>query len=117
MEIHLDKQMNPAVEDDRAADRMAWVQIPAAPYRDGDDRFFLRQDAAEAYLRVRAVVVEAGGIMTSSGARRSLNATVGAARSATSFHYTGRALDLFAGSGMENSARDPYLVAADGDRY
>ena len=117
MEIHLDEQMNPEVEDDHPADRMAWVRVPADPYRDGYDRFFLRQDAAEAYLRVRAVVVEAGGVMTSSGARRSLNATVGAARSATSFHYTGRALDLFVGSGMENRARDPYLVAADGDRY
>ena len=104
MEIHLDEQFNPDVEDDPQADLMAWVRVPADPYRDGYDRFFLRQDAADAYLRVRDAVLEAGGVLTSSGARRSLNATVGAARSATSFHYTGRALDLFVGSGMENRA-------------
>ncbi len=38
-------------------------------------------------------------------------------RSATSFHYTGRALDLFVGSGMENRGRDPYIVSYEGDRY
>jgi len=62
-------------------------------------------------------VVDAGGKLTSSGARRSLGATVGASRSAISFHYTGRALDLFVGSGMENRGRDPFVIAADGDRY
>jgi hypothetical protein len=59
-------------------------------------------------MRVREKVIDAGGKLTSSGARRSLRAEVGAARSATSFHYTGRALDLFVGSGMENRSRDPY---------
>ena len=117
LEIHWDEQINPDVEDDQPADRMAWVRVPADSYRDGYDRFFLREDVAEAYMRVREVVVEAGGMMTSSGARRSLNAAVGAARSATSFHYTGRALDLFVGSGMENRVRDPFVVAADGDRH
>lgn len=117
LETHWDEQINPEAEDDAPADLMAWVRVPADGYRDGYDRFFLREDAADAYMRVREVVVEAGGIMTSSGARRSLNAAVGASRSATSFHYTGRALDLFVGSGMENRARDPFVVAADGDRY
>lgn len=68
-------------------------------------------------MRVREIVLEAGGKLTSSGARRSLNASVNASRSATSFHYTGRALDLFVGSGMENRSRDPFVVTADGDRY
>lgn len=96
---------------------MSWVRVPADKYRDGYDRFFLREDAAEAYLRVHEVVVEAGGKLTSSGARRSLNARVGASRSATSFHYTGLALDLHVGSGMENRSRDPFVIASDGDRY
>ncbi|MCK4622041.1 MAG: peptidoglycan-binding protein [Desulfuromonadales bacterium] len=117
LEIHIEEQINPQVENDFQADLMDWVRVPADQYRDGYDRFFLRKDAAEAYMRVRERVVDAGGKLTSSGARRSLRATVGASRSATSFHYTGRALDLFVGSGMENRGRDPFVIAADGDRY
>ena len=117
LEIHLDEQINPQVERDSQTDLMDWVRVPADKYRDGYDRFFLREDAAEAYRRVRKIVIEAGGKLTSSGARRSLNASVGASRSATSFHYTGRALDLFVGSGMENRGRDPFVIAADGDRF
>ena len=117
LKIHVDEQMNPHVENLLHPDLMNWVRVPADKYRDGYDRFFLREDVAQAYLKVRERVVEAGGMLTSSGARRSLNAKVGASRSATSFHYTGRALDLFVGSGMENRARDPFVVAADSDRY
>lgn len=115
--VHLDEQADPTIEDDAQPASMKWVRVPADVYRDGYDRFFLREDSAEAYLKVRDVVVEAGGKLTSSGARRSLNAHVSASRSATSFHYTGRALDLFVGSGMENRARDPFVIASDGDRY
>jgi len=115
--IHIEEQINPKIENDDQPDLMTWVRVPADKYRDGYDRFFLRQDAAEAYLRVRERIIEAGGTLTSSGARRSLKANVGASRSATSFHYTGRALDLFVGSGMENRARDPFVISADGNRY
>ena len=117
LEVQTEEQINPAADTDAPADRMEWVRVPADKYRDGYDRFFLRQDVADAYMRVREVVAEAGGILTSSGARRSLNANVGAARSATSFHYTGRALDLNVGSGMENRTRDPFVIASDGDRH
>lgn len=114
--IHIEEQLQPA-RDTTREDRMQWVRVPADTYRDGYDRFFLREDAAAAYMKVRDIVTEAGGKLTSSGARRALNANVSASRSATSFHYTGRALDLMVGSGMENRGRDPYVIAADGDRY
>jgi len=115
---HILEQQSPGIESlEEHPERLPFVRVPADPYRDGYDRFFLRSDVAEAYSRVRDVVVEAGGKLTSSGARRSLSAHVSPSRSATSFHYTGRALDLFVGSGMERTARDPYVVAADGDRY
>ncbi len=97
--------------------RLAFVRVPADRYRDGYDRFFLRSDVADAYNEIRQQVVEAGGKITSSGARRSLTARVSPSRSATSFHYTGRALDLHVGSGMESPSRDPYVIASDGDRY
>jgi hypothetical protein len=112
------EQQSPGVDSlDAPPERLPFVRVPADKYRDGYNRFFLRSDVAEAYNRVRAVVLEAGGKLTSSGARRSLNARVSPSRSATSFHYTGRALDLHVGSGMESLARDPYVVAADEERF
>ena len=116
LEIHIEEQTHP-VMDSAQSNLMKWIRVPADSYRDGYDRFFLREDAAESYLKIRDIVAGAGGKLTSSGARRSLNESVNASRSATSFHYTGRALDLMVGSGMENPASDPYVIAADGDRY
>jgi hypothetical protein len=116
LEIHIEEQTHP-VQDHAHPNQMGWVRVPADPYRDGYDRFFLREDVAAAYMKVRDIVVEAGGKLTSSGARRSLKERVSASRSATSFHYTGRALDLMVGSGMENRTKYPYVIAADGDRY
>ncbi|TKB45688.1 peptidoglycan-binding domain-containing protein [Thalassotalea mangrovi] len=113
LEINLDEQNLSITKPDL----IDWVRVPADPYRNGYNRFLLREDAAKAYLNVREVVVEAGGQITSSGARRSLTASVSASRSATSFHYTGRAIDLFVGSGMENRHRDPFVVVPEEDRY
>lgn len=117
LEISIDEQIQPINDRGIEPERMEWVRVPADKYRDGFDRFLLREDAAESYIKVRERVIEAGGVLTSSGARRALDAHVGASRSATSFHYTGRALDLFVGSGMENRARDPFVVTSDDDRY
>lgn len=117
LQIHLEEQVQPDTSDDLQMERMDWVRVAADKYRDGYDRFFLRQDVAQAYLKVRDVVVEAGSKLTSSGARRSLNAHVSASRSATSFHYTGRALDLMVASGMENRGKDPFVIAAEGNRF
>lgn len=113
LENNIDEQNLPIIQ----SGLMEWVRVPADEYRDGYNRFFLREDAAKAYLNVREAIVEVGGILTSSGAKRSLTANVGASRSATSFHYTGRALDLYVGSGMENRGRDPYIIVDEGDRY
>ncbi|MCP4595647.1 peptidoglycan-binding domain-containing protein [Neptuniibacter sp.] len=113
LEVHTDEQTLPSTP----SVLQSWERVPADKFRDGYNRFFLRDDVAEAYLKVRERVIEAGGLITSSGARRSLTANVSASRSATSFHYTGRALDLFVGSGMQNTRNDPYVIVADGGRY
>ena len=42
-------------------DRLPFVRVDADVYRDGYDRFFLREDVAHAYGRVRERIVEAGG--------------------------------------------------------
>lgn len=117
LEVELDEQILPFSTHDIEHKLMAWERVPADQYRDGYDRFFLREDAAKAYLNVREKVTEAGGVLTSSGARRSLNAHVSPSRSATSFHYTGLALDLFVGSGMEDTKNNPFIVISEGDRY
>lgn len=54
--------------------------------------------------------------MTSSGGIRSLNATVTKSRSAVSFHYLGRALDLFIYSGMVDPMNDPYVIDREDER-
>lgn len=96
--------------------RHAFVRVPADGYGDGYDRVFLRDDVAEAYRKVYDAVHAAGGLMTSSGGRRSLGATVNSTRSAVSMHYLGRAFDLFIYSGMIDPATDPYVVAREDAR-
>jgi len=116
-QVHIDEQSQPNDDEESSSELLGWKRVPADKYKNGYDRFFLRSDVAEAYLRVRKKVLDAGGVLTSSGARRDLEAHVSASRSATSFHYSGRALDLFVGSGMENTRYNPYIITADGDRY
>ena len=91
-------------------DRLTFVRCPADVYGEGYGHLYLRQDAAEAYETVLEKVHALGGILTSSGGKRALNAKVNSNRSATSFHYLGLALDLFVWSGMEDPQQDPYVV-------
>ncbi|RYZ05745.1 MAG: hypothetical protein EOO73_18765 [Myxococcales bacterium] len=71
----------------------------------------IKQQLEDAVAEVRA----AGALMTSSGGLRDLGAPVTTARSGTSFHYTGRAIDLYKYSGMNNLETDPYIVTGDPD--
>lgn len=96
--------------------RHAFVRVPADAYSDGYNRLFLRDDVAEAYMQVYERVRAAGGLMATSGGRRSLNATVNASRSAVSLHYLGRAFDLFVYGGMVDPDRDPYVVVREEER-
>lgn len=86
------------------------VKVDADKWKEGYGNFQLRSDTAEAYGKVRDEVLRRGAILTSSGGLRALTAAVGASRSATSFHYTGRALDLYIYSGMVDPKTDPYVV-------
>ncbi|MGV1939906.1 peptidoglycan-binding domain-containing protein [Agrobacterium sp. 22-211-1] len=76
----------------------------------------LRSDVMMAYRQVSDEVHRQGGLVTSSGGIRDLNATVSKNRSATSFHYSGRALDLFIWSGMQDPATDAYVAQRIGER-
>jgi hypothetical protein len=88
---------------------LPWERCPADKWGEGYDNVWLRADAAAAYRRVLEEARRQGAILTSSGGRRSLNAEVGPGRSATSLHYTGRALDLFIWSALKDPSTDPYV--------
>jgi hypothetical protein len=96
--------------------RLTFEASPADVYRQSYSRVWLRSDTAERYRAVYASVNAAGAKLTSSGGKRDLKAPVTTGRSATSFHYTGRALDLFLYSGMVNPKTDPYVIVRDGER-
>jgi hypothetical protein len=101
---------------DGMPDRYVFERVRADKYEDGYDRLSLRQDVATAYNEVRDEVCEKGAILTSSAGVRSLHATTTRSRSRTSFHYLGRALDLYIYSGMINVEEDPYVIAREEPR-
>jgi hypothetical protein len=95
--------------------RLKFEPSPAHAYKQGYARVWLRSDTAARYRKVYESADSVGAKLTSSGGKRDLNAPVSAGRSVTSFHYSGRALDLFLYSGMVNPATDPYVVVRDGE--
>lgn len=93
-------------------DRLILERVPADPTPQGGyDRLSLRSDVAAKYREAYRKVREQGGLMTSSAGLRSLQAPWTRSRSATSFHYLGRAFDLHFFSGMVDPASDPYVVS------
>jgi hypothetical protein len=83
----------------------------------GYNNFTLREDAVAAYNAFRNEVVAAGGIVTSAGSLRELEAEVTAGRSSTSMHYSGLALDLATYSGMRDPQKDRYVITQDGSKW
>ncbi len=97
-------------------DQHVFRRLPADAWGEGYDRLSLRDDVADPYLKVHDAVHAAGGLLTSSGGIRSLHAKVTRSRSALSFHYLGRALDLFIYSGMVDPEADPYVISRVAER-
>lgn len=95
--------------------QMHWDRATADRYMDGYDNFTLLEDVVLAYKPVYEAVKSAGGIIPSSGGKRELSASVGSGRSKTSFHYTGRALDVMIHSAMFDPRTDPLVVSRDSD--
>jgi hypothetical protein len=79
--------------------------------------FVLRSDVLPFYENFYSTVHQNGGIVTSAGSLRDLNAPVTPGRSATSMHYTGIALDLHTNSGMTGSASEAYLIEQVGAKH
>ncbi len=93
-----------------AGARLPFVRVAADDRYGGFNRFWLRADVSEAYERAHEALASKGAVIPSSGARRSLNATVSPGRSALSFHYLGRALDMYIYSGMVDPDKDPFVI-------
>ena len=92
------------------SNRLYFVKCEADQYKDGFDFFWLRNDAVDNYNKVRNIVKDLGGKITSSGSRRSLYAPIGFNRSPMSMHYLGLAIDLHPWSGMVTPNEDPYVI-------
>jgi hypothetical protein len=105
--------------DEAMGNRLGIVKVPAERVAgsDGFDNFRLRSDVAPSYLAFHDAVVGLGGVVTSAGSLRGLDANVSTGRSSTSLHYSGIALDLATDSGMQRPARDACVVEADGKRW
>lgn len=96
-----------------AAPSVGFATVPADRMGQGYSNFTLRADLADSYRAAYAQVKALGGVLTSSGAVRSLREPATPGRSKTSLHYTGRAIDLFIYTGMQGAA-DRYVVARNG---
>lgn len=91
------------------------VRVELDPYDVGYSFARLHPMTAQAVTEIRQELNERGGILTSSGGTRALSVKANGNQSATSFHYTGRALDTFVYSGMVDPETDPYVVVKDPD--
>ena len=90
--------------------------------RHGYQAATVRSDVADDVAGLRADLNALGVLMTTSGATRSLDATVTAGRSPTSIHYSAAAIDLATVSGMTrtataNATNQLYVITAEGGRW
>lgn len=104
----------PAPDPKPKLDRI-WVTVTADKIKGsaGYGMMSLRDDVAREYEKLSDKVHLLGGLVTSSGGKRSLSAEVNANRSRTSMHYVGRAFDLATDTGMRNPDKDQYIIEAD----
>jgi hypothetical protein len=91
-------------------DRLTIERLPADVFGESYDQVSLRSDISPAYRAVYEAVHRNGGILAITGGLRSLGSTASAFRSALSFHYLGRAFDLFIYGGMTDPRTDPYVI-------
>jgi hypothetical protein len=85
--------------------------------RTGYKHFRVSSRIAESLRSAAQEIRDAGCILTSSGATRPLNATVSAGRSATSFHYSGLAIDMYTLTATLDPTTDKYVVTREGETW
>ena len=106
-------------DSDETFIKLPWTKVDADQIKgsNGYSRFYLREDAAEAYNALREDVLALGGVITSAGAKRPITDSKRmASRSVKSLHYTGLALDLALDSGMNNPKKERFVIEELDDR-
>ncbi|MTB53924.1 hypothetical protein [Lewinella sp. W8] len=93
-------------------ERLTWVKCDAdiSSSFNGLPYLYLRSDVSYNYLRLREIVLAAGGILPTSGGKRSLHERLNQHRSSKSMHYVGLAFDISVSSGFFNPDEDPVIV-------
>ena len=87
---------------------------PADQYEEGYKNFSVRADVAVELEKVYDALHAKGALLTSAGGFRAISVEANnSAMSVSSFHYTGRAIDLAVGSGMEKPSSDPFVIVAE----
>jgi hypothetical protein len=89
----------------------------APGHEEGLAQTVLRADVAERYRLLRTEVRGLGGVVTSDGGKRALDADVNSNRSPTSMHYTGLAFDLYTNSGFFKPDVDPFVITRGEETY
>jgi hypothetical protein len=80
----------------------------------GYDRITVRRDVVPHLTALRDELRRLGGVLTSSGGRRSLSVGGSSTRAALSLHHTGAAFDLAVNSIGIEPLEDPFIVTQDG---
>lgn len=86
------------------------ISVDTSTKFDCSSGFNIRNDCYDALQNAFKDIHEHGGLVFSSGSLRPLDAEVTPARSHTSLHYTGIALDLCINAGFTNPKTDPYVI-------
>ena len=93
-----------------SVERLGWKRVDLDKVGDGYNRATLRTDVAKQLADLRIELASYGGRVTSSGGKRNISRSASSNQSSKSFHYTGRAIDLWVYGGMQDLENDPYVV-------
>lgn len=88
-------------------------RVDADKYEEGFSALRVRSDFTDEYNMMKEEINKLGGIITSNGGVRDLEASQGEGRSSTSLHYLGRAIDLYTMTGMLYK-KSRYILTRDG---
>jgi len=114
--------LDPPGEDPKVKNQdREWITVATdkIPGSGGYKMMTIRDDVATIFEKLYADVHTLGGVITSAGGKRPLNAKLNSGRSATSMHYVGRAFDMATDTGLRNPIKDRYILelAQDGRHW
>lgn len=97
--------------------KLTFKKLKVDNYKDSYNSFLVRSDVYENLSKIYKKIKYLNAIFPSSGGFRSLNAKVSKGRSATSFHYSGLAIDIYIWSALQDPQNDPLVLVLKGNRF